>query len=506
MSQSRKGPRSRPLSGRPSRVPRIDAEVEAGLVQPLILSGGFGTRLWPLSRRAHPKQFLPLVDDTSLFQATCRRLADELFGDPVIIANDEHRFIVAEQMRCAARRPGAIVLEPVARNTAAAAIAGALIAAGETTDKLLLLLPSDHTIADDMAFTRAVRDGIAAARKGAIVTFGVTPSSPHTGYGYVEVVAGSEPALDVARFVEKPDGETAAAYLASGRFLWNAGIFLFEAGTLIAAAERFCPEILAAARSAVASARADLDFLRLDAAAFAAAPSLSIDHAIMEKHDRIACVPLPTRWSDLGSWSEIWEASQHDRDGNAHRGDVRFLRSRNCYATSEEIAVSVLGLSDAVVAATRDAVLVASRHDAQAVKEIVAAYERDGREEVLHHRRVHRPWGWYERLAIGGRYQVKCIMVQPGAELSLQSHLHRSEHWVVVNGTVEVTVGDERRLLTENESTYVPVGSRHRLSNPGKIPAFLIEVQSGAYLGEDDIVRVEDRYGRQDASAAARKG
>lgn len=466
-------------------------------VFPLVLSGGSGKRLWPLSRQANPKQFLKILGDRSLFQETCQRFRGKEFGKPTVIANEAHRFLVAEQMRELGVAPASIVLEPEGRNTAPAAVVGALLAAREDVDRLILLLPSDHAIADAKGFAAAVKSAIPAALEGSIVTFGVKPDRPHTGYGYIEVGSAAEgPALPVNQFVEKPDLEHAKEYLASGRFLWNAGIFLFTARTMLEHAERLVPGILSACVAAIANAGNDLDFVRLSKTHFSAAESISLDYAIIERCGNIRCVPLDVGWSDLGSWTEIWDTAKKDDAGNSGRGDVHFTRSHNSYAYSEAGAVSVLGLDDVVVVATRDAVLVTSKAQAQAVKDVVAEMERQGREEVIQHQRVHRPWGWYERLALGDRYQVKCIMVSPGAALSLQSHFHRSEHWVVVKGTIEVTKDDQVIMLAENQSTFVPVGARHRMRNPGKIPAFLIEVQSGSYLGEDDIQRFEDVYGR----------
>jgi len=466
-------------------------------IHPLILSGGSGKRLWPLSRQANPKQFLKVLGDHSLFQDTCLRLSGAEFAKPTVIANDSHRFLVAEQMREIGVAPAAIVLEPTGRNTAPAAVVGALLAAREDIDRLILLLPSDHAIADQTAFTEAIGQGVAAAESGAIVTFGVKPGRPHTGYGYIEVgTAGDGAAMAVSRFVEKPDAERAAEYVASGNFFWNAGIFLFSARAMLEAAERFAPSVVTNCTEAIANGRADLDFLRLSEKHFEKVESISIDYAIIEKATNIRCVPFDAGWSDLGSWTEVWETAERDAEGNAGKGDVHFMRSNGSYAFSDGAAVSVLGLENVVVVATRDAVLVTSKAEAQGVKDVVAKFEKAGREEVINHQRVHRPWGWYERLALGDRYQVKCIMVNPGAALSLQSHFHRSEHWVVVKGALEVTKDDEVIVLAENQSTFVPVGSRHRMKNPGKIHAFLIEVQSGGYLGEDDIVRYEDVYGR----------
>jgi mannose-1-phosphate guanylyltransferase / mannose-6-phosphate isomerase len=472
---------------------------KSSTIHPLILSGGSGKRLWPLSRQANPKQFLKVLGDHSLFQETCLRLQSSSFGKPIVIANDSHRFIVAEQLREMGLSAKNIVLEPMGRNTAPAAVIGALLAARDDIDRLILLLPSDHAIADPKAFADAVTSGIAAAQAGSIVTFGVKPDRPHTGYGYIEVVPESDDgdhALPVSRFVEKPDAKRAAEYAASGRFYWNAGIFLFTARTMLEAAERFAPGIMTSCAEAIAQGARDLDFLRLSEKHFEKVESISIDYAIIEKASNIRCIPLDVGWNDLGSWTEVWETSKHDGEGNAARGDVHFLKTKDSFGYSDGAAVSVVGLDDVVVVATRDAVLVTSKAEAQSVKTLVEKFERDGRESVVNHQKVHRPWGWYERLALGDRYHVKCIMVSPGATLSLQSHYHRSEHWVVVKGAIEVTKDDEVIMLSENQSTFVPVGSKHRMKNPGKIPAFLIEVQCGSYLGEDDIVRYEDVYGR----------
>ena len=472
---------------------------KSNVIHPLVLSGGSGKRLWPLSRQANPKQFLKVLGEHSLFQETCLRLKGGDFGKPIIIANDSHRFLVAEQLRELALPAKSIVLEPMGRNTAPAAVVGALLAAREDIERLILLLPSDHAISDPKAFQAAVTSAIPAAQAGAIITFGIKPDRPHTGYGYIEVKHegdGNEAALPVSRFVEKPDATKAAEYVASGRYFWNAGIFLFTARTMLEAAERFAPGIMTACAEAIAQGQKDLDFLRLSEKHFEKVDNISIDYAIIEKASNIRCVPLSAGWSDLGSWTEVWETSTHDASGNAARGDVHFLKANGSYGYTDGAAVSVVGLDNVVVVATRDAVLVTSKDDSQLVKNVVENFEKAGREEVVHHQRVHRPWGWYERLALGDRYHVKCIMVSPGSTLSLQSHYHRSEHWVVVKGAIEVTKNEEVIMLSENQSTFVPVGSKHRMRNPGKIPAFLIEVQCGSYLGEDDIVRFEDVYGR----------
>lgn len=470
-------------------------EAPIATVQPIILSGGAGTRLWPLSREAFPKQFLALFGEHSLLQQACERVQGPGFDAPAILANDEHRFLIGEQMQALGIMPTAIVLEPFGRNTAPAALVAALMAAETDPDKLILLLPSDHLIADAQGFRDAVGRGAPEAAAGHIVTFGVRPDAPETGYGYIEV-AGEGAALDVVRFVEKPDEATAQTYVESGRHFWNAGIFLFKASTMVAEFERQAPDLLETCRASLAGAKSDLDFLRLDAEAYGRCRSISLDYAIMEGARSIKCVPLDIQWSDLGSWSALWQAMDKDDDGNVSTGDVILQDTRNSYVHTDDAAVCVIGLDDVFVVATRDAILVAAKDKAQAVKEMVAELKARGRGEVAVHSRVYRPWGWYEGLSKGDRFQVKCLMVKPGGRLSLQSHHHRSEHWVVVSGTAQVTVDNEVSLLTENQSTYIPLGARHRLENPGKVGAYLIEVQSGRYLEEDDIVRYEDVYNR----------
>ncbi|WP_321341996.1 mannose-1-phosphate guanylyltransferase/mannose-6-phosphate isomerase [Breoghania sp.] len=470
------------------------------MIHPCILSGGSGSRLWPLSRKAYPKQFLQIFDDESLFQKTCRRVSGSGFGAPLVISNQGHRFLCAEQMMETGLDAGRIVLEPQGRNTAAPAAVATLMVEREDPDGLILMLPSDHLIADEAGFLEAVRAGEQAARAGSIVTFGIRPSEPNTGYGYIhlgEEDGAFEGVRPVREFVEKPDRERAQAYLDDGGYVWNAGIFLFSARAMRAAFEAHAPAIVEGAAAALDAAAADLDFLRLDAAAFGAIENISFDYAIMERADNVACVPMDPGWSDLGSWSAVREVFPADKDGNASLGDSLFLDTRDSFVYSAEASVAVLGLNDVLVVNTRDALLVAHKDKAQDVKRIVEQLEADNRIEVIEHKRVYRPWGWYEGLSQGARFQVKCIMVKPGAQLSLQSHVHRTEHWVVVSGTAEVTIDGKTQLLAENQSAYIPLAARHRLANPGKIPTYLIEVQSGAYLGEDDIIRYEDIYGRE---------
>lgn len=466
-------------------------------VLPFILCGGSGTRLWPLSREAFPKQFHRLTGPETLFQSTCRRLTGELFGELSVLSNFRHRFLIAEQLEEIGARAANIVLEPAGRNTAPAACIAALIAAEADPDALVLLAPSDHMISDPEAFTEAVKTGLTPAREGNLVTFGVEPDCPHTGYGYIETEPGNGAALLVKRFVEKPSREAAEAYLDSGRFYWNAGIFLFKAATLIELMQTHAPDIVAACRGALDGAARDLGFLVLGDA-YVQAPAISLDYAVAEKADNMVCVPLNAPWSDVGSWSAVWDFLGKDQSGNVMQGEGRIIvkDTVNSFAYSDHACVALVGVENLVVVAMEDAVLVTTRDHAESIKSVVDSLKGNGEDLALQHNRVYRPWGWYQGLNRGERYQVKCIMVKPGGKLSLQSHHHRSEHWVVVRGTLEVTKGDDTELLSENESTFIPIGKKHRLANPGKIPAFLIEVQSGAYLDEDDIIRFEDLYRR----------
>jgi mannose-1-phosphate guanylyltransferase / mannose-6-phosphate isomerase len=470
------------------------------MIHPVILSGGSGTRLWPMSRSLYPKQLLALVGEHSLLQETARRvMGDGGFAPALIIANEEHRFIIAEQLREIGAVADALVLEPVGRNTAPAACVAALRLAERDPDALMLVMPSDHAIADLAAFLGAIGRAAASARTGHLVTFGITPERAETGYGYISrgpAIAGCESAFAVTGFVEKPDPETAERYVASGDYFWNSGIFLFPAALYLAEIERLKPEILAACKEALAGARTDADFIRLDKAAFADCPSDSIDYAVMEHTACAAVVPVAMGWSDLGSWDALWEMGAKDARGNALSGNVVAEATSNCYLRSEAGLIAAIGVEDLVVVATDDAVMVAPRDRTQEVKRLVDRLRAEHRDEADALSTVHRPWGTYRSLHNGHRVQVKHIMVRPGAKLSLQMHHHRAEHWVVVQGTAKIVRGNEELVLTEDQSTYIPLGTAHRLENPGKIPLHVIEVQSGSYLGEDDIVRFEDNYGR----------
>jgi mannose-1-phosphate guanylyltransferase/mannose-6-phosphate isomerase len=469
-------------------------------VIPVILSGGTGTRLWPASRESLPKQLLPLVSDrTMIVETALRAPAQAGFAAPIIVCNEAHRFMVGEQLREAGITAARIVLEPEGRNSAPAIAAAAVLVAETDPDAPLWMMAADAAITDIPALHRAVAAAAAAARAGHVVTFGMTPTAAETGYGYIETgaaLAGLGGVNAVARFTEKPDAATAEAFLAGGRHLWNSGMFLFTAATLIAELERHAPDVLTAVRAAVAARTTDLDFIRLDKEAFARAPSISLDYAVAERTTKAAVVPASLGWSDVGSWAALWELAAKDGSGNAAVGNVIVEDSRNSYVRSDGPLVAVLGLEDAIVVATEDAVLAMPRSRAQDVKRIVDRLKAAKRKEATEHRRMYRPWGFYEGLIMGDRFQVKRIVVKPGGRLSLQKHMHRAEHWVVVNGTAEVTRDDEVLLVRENESVYLPLGCVHRLVNQGKIPLALIEVQSGPYLGEDDIVRLEDVYGR----------
>lgn len=469
------------------------------MIQPVILCGGSGTRLWPSSRKAYPKQFIPLLGEESLYQSTLRRFSGPDFAAPLIMTGDDFRFMAFDQAQALGLNDARVVIEPTARDTAPAIITAALIHE-DAPDTVMVVAPSDHVIGDLDAFLAAIRTGAAAATDGTLVTFGVSPDRPETGFGYLEL--GQEvtngDAVPLKSFREKPDLATAEEFLASGRYLWNAGLFMFRVGDLIAAAEATAPDLLAPCRAAIASGKEDIGFLRLDPESYGQARAISFDYAVMEQAPKVTAVPLAGGWSDLGSWDALWQAQAQSDNATVTDGPVTAIDCENTYLRSEEGSVHLvgLGLSDVVAVAMRDAVLVADKTRAQDVKTVVKALRDAQVAQADDYPRFHRPWGWYETLCLGTRFQVKRIMVKPGGVLSLQSHHHRSEHWVVVEGTAEVTVGETVKLVTENESVYIPLGAVHRMANPGKLPMYLIEVQTGSYLGEDDIVRYEDIYDR----------
>ena len=483
-------------------------------VQPVIMAGGSGTRLWPLSRAGYPKQFLVLSGDAgnpfSLFQQAAQRLQGLAAGDitvaaPSIVGNEDHRFLVLDQLRDIKLEPAAVLLEPVGRNTAPAVTLAALAALEAGGDPVLVVNSSDQTVTDGAAFTAALQRAVRVAAEGAIAILGITPDKPETGYGYIQAAAGDgKTAADaprVAQFVEKPDAATAARYLADGGYFWNAGMFVLKASVWMAALQRFRPDIASATQAAWAARSTDAKFVRPGKAEFTAVPGESVDYAVMEKCPGsgidIRMVALDAGWNDLGAWEAVWQVAHKDARGNASVGDAIVKDSSNTLVHAHSRLVSVVGLDDVVVVETADAVLVASRARSQDVKLIVNHLGAEQRGEHTLHRKVHRPWGWYDSIDNGPRHQVKRIMVKPGASLSLQMHHHRAEHWIVVSGTAEITNGDKVLLLAENQSTYIPLGQTHRLANPGKVPLEIIEVQSGSYLGEDDIVRFEDTYGRK---------
>ena len=480
-------------------------------ITPVIMAGGSGTRLWPLSRAGYPKQFLVLGHDpddrSSLFQQAVRRLTQlqapgTTVAQPVIVGNEDHRFLVLDQLREMGVDPQAVLLEPAGRNTAPALTLAALQALSTGEDPVMVMTPADQTVTDGAAFGAALQRAVAAAADGTIVILGVTPARPETGYGYIrsERGAGTHGEQAVLQFVEKPDAATAARYLAEGTYTWNSGMFVLRASTWLKALAQFRPDIETATRAAWDARRGDHVFVRPDKALFAAIPSESIDYAVMEKcpgsAHAIRMVPLNAGWNDLGAWDAVWQVAAHDEHGNAAQGDAIIRDSRNTLVHATSRLVGAVGLEDVVIVETPDAVLVADRARSQEVKQIVGTLTAQKREEHALHRKVHRPWGWYDSIDHGPRFQVKRIMVKPGASLSLQMHHHRAEHWIVVSGTAEVTNGDKTIVLSENQSTYIPLGQVHRLANPGKVPLEIIEVQSGSYLGEDDIVRFEDTYGR----------
>ncbi|MFM2280209.1 MAG: hypothetical protein RLZZ444_2440 [Pseudomonadota bacterium] len=471
----------------------------SNLIVPVILAGGKGTRLWPMSRSQRPKQFLALTGDLSLFQMTLKRLSDpSRYAKPIVVTNSDYRFLVAEQAQEAGVELANVVLEPVARNTAAA-IAAATIIAAKDGPALVHILASDHNIVVDEAYVTAIDTAAAAARAGRLVTFGITPTSPATGFGYVEAGAREETgAHQVKRFVEKPDEDRAKAMIESGNFYWNSGMFLFNSTVFLDECRALAPDVLAAAEAAVKAAREDLDFIRLGEKEFAASPNISVDYAIFEKTALASVVPSPIRWSDLGAWDAVWKESPADEAGNVTRGPVDLFNTTKSMVVSESMHVAVNGLDDAVVIATEDAIYVGKLSDAQDVGRVVKEMMRNPATMKLteEHRTSYRPWGGYSSVLVGERFQVKRLFVKPGKRLSLQKHHHRSEHWIVVRGTAEVQIGDKTQMLRENESVYIPQGEVHRLSNPGKILLELVEVQTGSYLGEDDIIRLEDTFGR----------
>jgi len=471
-------------------------------IHPVILSGGSGTRLWPLSRAMYPKQFIRFSDaqtETFLAAALKRLGARDGFPPPLVVCNNDHRFLVKDEAERAGIRPSAIVLEPMARNTAPAVAVAALLVERNDPAGILAVMPSDHVIKDEQGFVAAVQKAAEVAAAGKLVLFGIAPSAPHPGYGYIRrgaALTGFDGAFAVGAFTEKPNQRTAADYLASGNYYWNSGIFLLGAHSFLGELERLEPAILAAAKRALDGAANDLDFLRLDAEGFASAPNISIDYAVMERTSLAAVVPIDVGWSDVGSWSSLWELSTHDREGNAVHGDTLLEATRNCYVHSEQSLVATIGVSNLVIVDTPDALLVADRSMAQDVAKVVAKLKAAGRKEHETQVRNYRPWGYFETLNIGPRFQVKLLHVKPGGKLSMQMHHHRSEHWVVVHGTAKVTVGGEEKLVHENQSVYIVATQWHRLENPGKTPLELIEVQLGSYLGEDDIVRSDDVYKR----------
>ena len=477
------------------------SDLKSPPITPVLLCGGSGTRLWPLSRKSYPKQFSPLIGNESLFQASARRLSGQDYAAPVVITNSDFRFIVTEQLTEVAIDPGAIVIEPEGRNTAPAVLAAALHMHAQSPDALILVAPSDHVVPDAEAFRAAVMAGVPAAQDGQLVTFGITPTRPETGYGYLELAETPKDftatPIALSRFVEKPDAERATDMLAAGNFLWNAGIFLFSARSILDAFCQYAPVLLSPVKAAVAEAKVDLGFLRLAPDPWAQAEDISIDYAIMERADNLSVVPFAAGWSDLGDWDAVWREGAEDGQGG--NGPVTALDCEGTLLRSEDEGLELvgIGLKDIVAVAMPDAVLVADRNRAQEVKIAVATLKERQVAQATMFPKDHRPWGWSESLAIGDRFQVKRIVVHPGAALSLQSHHHRAEHWIVVEGTAKVTIDETEQLVTENQSVYIPLGAVHRMENPGKLPMVLIEVQTGAYLGEDDIVRYEDVYARK---------
>ncbi|TNG00657.1 MAG: mannose-1-phosphate guanylyltransferase/mannose-6-phosphate isomerase [Gammaproteobacteria bacterium] len=463
-------------------------------ITPVILSGGSGTRMWPLSRSHYPKQFLPLVTEQTLFQDTVTRLPKDIeMNSTIVVCNQDHRFMVAEQLHQLSIEPKAIMLEPFGRNTAPAVAMAALSV--KDPDDILLVLPADHVISNEGALADAIEQAVQTAEAGSLVTFGIVPTGPETGYGYIQ----KGDALNrVKSFVEKPDKATAESYVSSGDYYWNSGMFAFKASRYLQELEKYRPDILEACHVAMEKSITDLDFIRIDSEAFAACPSDSIDYAVMEKTDQAVVIPLDAGWNDVGSWSSLWEVSEKDAQGNRVHGDVVAHDTHNSLLHSESRLVTAVGLKDIVVVETDDAIMVASKDHVQDVKKISEQLKSTKRPEFEAHRKVYRPWGWYDSIDMGPRHQAKRIAVNPGAKLSLQMHYHRAEHWVVIKGTAKITLDDKDIILTEDQSTYIPLGTKHRLENIGKIPLEIIEVQTGSYLGEDDIVRFSDDYGRNE--------
>lgn len=462
------------------------------MIKAVVMAGGSGTRLWPLSRAGHPKQFLKLIGDKSMLQSTMKRLECLDTSSSVTICNEEHRFFVAEQLR-EINKLGSILLEPIGRNTAPAI---ALAAFTADDDPLLLVLAADHVIQDEAAFTNAINEAVPLAESGKLVTFGVVPNEAHTGYGYIKMGRQVESGFVVDKFVEKPSNEVAHQYIESKGYLWNSGMFLFKASRYLEELKKFRPDIYEACSASIVGMVSDLDFLRVNEDKFKACPSESIDYAVMEKTADAVVVPMDAGWCDIGSWSSLWDISDKDSNGNASQGDVLLHNSSDCYVRADKKLVAAVGLKDLVIVDTKDALMVAHKDSVQDAKIIAQQLKKESRSEWKLHREVHRPWGKYDSIDHGERYQVKRITVKPGAKLSVQMHHHRAEHWVVVSGSAKVTNGEKTFLLSENESTYIPIGVIHALENPGKVDLELIEVQSGSYLGEDDIVRFDDRYGR----------